>query len=64
MRKQRIDACIGGRYGKVCLYDLKNDKLIKEFRNNCGVNTIKWSSDGKNIIAGDSNGKIILWNCY
>jgi hypothetical protein len=52
-----------GRNGKVCSYNFNNEKLMKDFRNDCGINRIKRSTDSKNIIIGDFNGKN-LCNLY
>jgi len=55
-------SCDGDGY--IDLWDLNRDTEAPVSRKKTGnkaINCIKWSSDGKKIIAGDSEGIITLW---
>jgi serine/threonine protein kinase/WD40 repeat protein len=56
--KWRDDAGFATRY----LWKFCQPKALRFVEHRGDVNTVDWSSDGKQIVTADNQGKIILWN--
>jgi dynein intermediate chain len=59
-----VFACCDGE-GYLEIWDLNKDVELPQVRKSISkkaINKIRWSNDGRKIAAGDSTGKLSVWN--
>jgi hypothetical protein len=60
--RSKIYVAIGGDNGKLMIYDLNKQRIIKMQKIGNRIIKIKWSVDGNTVICGLYNGEMIIWN--